>query len=187
VGEAPARRGRHELNPMNAVTATVTRVANVFATAARWAIGLCLLALLAAVAIQIFGRHVFHSTPAWTEVFASLMMTWLSFLGAAYAVRLDENMAITVLPDAMTGRMRTALLIVIGLVGMVFAVMLLQASIEQLTLLAGSRIIGLGVSTRWLYMSAPVALALMLLFLVERILLTLTTREGPETGNEIPL
>lgn len=172
---------------MLTVATIVSRVADVFAAVARWAIGLCLLALVAAVTTQIVGRHLLHATPSWTEVFASLMMTWLSFLGAAYAVRLDENMAIAVLPDMLSGRARTALLVVISLAGLVFAAMLMQASAEQLSLLGSSTIIGLGISTRWLYFSAPVACGLMLLFLVERLLLALTSPNGPETGNEVQL
>jgi TRAP-type C4-dicarboxylate transport system permease small subunit len=170
---------------MGAVTAFVSRLANVFARVTRWTIGLCLVGLLVAVSIQIFGRHVLHITPPWSEVSASLMMTWLSFLGAAYAVRLDENMAITVLPDGTSGWLRTALLVIIALVGMAFAFVMLTASMEQLTFLGGSTIIGLGISTRWLFMSAPVAFCLMILFLSERLLLALTTSQGPVTGNEI--
>jgi TRAP-type C4-dicarboxylate transport system permease small subunit len=169
---------------MLTVTAVMSRVVSVSAKVVRWAMGLCLLALLAAVSIQIFGRHVLHSTPAWSEVFASLMMTWLSFLGAAYAVRMDEHMAITVLPNFLGGRLRSALLAVISLVGLVFAVYLLRASLEQLSFLGNSTIIGLNLSTRWLFLSAPVASGLMVLFLVERLLLSVTTREGPVTGNE---
>jgi TRAP-type transport system small permease protein len=172
---------------METIVLTVSRIADVVAAAARWAVGLCLLALLAAVGIQIFGRHVLHATPSWTEVFASLMMTWLSFLGAAYAVRLDENMTIAVLPEALSGWPRTALLAIISLIGMAFAYMLLIASVEQLSLLGRSTIIGLGVSTRWLYISAPIAAGIMLLFLVERLLLALVTRSGPATGNEVTL
>ncbi|SFJ58655.1 TRAP transporter small permease [Aerobium aerolatum] len=169
------------------VASIVTRVADVVATVARWVIGLCLFALLAAVATQIFGRHVLHSTPSWTEVFASLMMTWLSFIGAAYAVRLDENMAIAVIPEALSGWARTILLVIIGIVGMIFGYLLLDASIEQLSLLGSSTIIGLGISTQWLYLSAPIAAGLMLLFLAERMLLALVTRDGPATKNEVSL
>lgn len=146
--------------------------------------GLCLIALLTAVSIQIVGRHVFHATPAWTEVFASLMMTWLSFLGAAYAVRADEHMAITVLPSLLKGWMRSAILALISLAGLIFSVYLLRASLEQLSLLGNSTIIGLDLSTRWLFLSATASSGLMVLFLIERLLLSLTTREGPVTGNE---
>jgi TRAP-type C4-dicarboxylate transport system permease small subunit len=172
---------------MKTIASIVTRVADVVAAVARWVIGLCLFALLAAVATQIFGRHVLHATPPWTEVFASLMMTWVSFIGAAYAVRLDENMAIQLLPDALSGWSRSAILVVISLIGMAFAYMLLVAAVEQLSLLGRSTIIGLSISTRWLYLSAPIASGLMLLFLAERLLLALVTREGPETGNEVSL
>lgn len=172
---------------MLAVIKVVSRVADVLAALTRWATGLCLLALLVAVSTQIIGRHVLHSTPAWAEVFASVMMAWLSLLGVAYAVRVDENMVIALLPDVLSGKARRALLVVISLTGLVFATMLLDASIEQLSLLGHSTIIGLNISTRWLFMSAPIAAGLMIIFLVERTLLALATRDGPTTGNETTL
>jgi TRAP-type C4-dicarboxylate transport system permease small subunit len=156
---------------MGMLTSIVVRLADLSSILLRWALGLTLAALLGAVAIQVVGRHVLHATPPWTEVFASLMMTWISFLGAAYAIRTNENMAITVLDETLRGPFRTGLGIIIALFSGWFAWLLLTAGTEQLFLVGNATIIGLPVSTVWLYLSAPVSAVFMFLFLLEGVLL----------------
>ena len=47
--------------------------------------GLCL--IVAAVAIQVFGRYVLNDTPTWAEAGALVLVIWVTMLGAAVGVR----------------------------------------------------------------------------------------------------
>ena len=60
--------------------ATIAKIALMVAVS-----GLCL--IVAAVAIQVFGRYVLNDTPTWAEAGALVLVIWVTMLGAAVGVR----------------------------------------------------------------------------------------------------
>ena len=71
----------------SAETGLLTRIN---APIARWCMKLAVAGLLAIVAIvfyQVFGRYVLNSSPTWTENFALVLVLYVTLLGAAVGVR----------------------------------------------------------------------------------------------------
>jgi TRAP-type C4-dicarboxylate transport system permease small subunit len=58
---------------------------------------LCL--LLIAVLWQVFSRFILHSPSSFTDELSRFLLIWLSFLGSAYLVTIQEHIAITILSD----------------------------------------------------------------------------------------
>ncbi|MGI6454589.1 MAG: TRAP transporter small permease [bacterium] len=52
---------------------------------------------------QVFTRYVLNNPSSWTEELARYMLIWVSFLGAAYAVRLKMHLSIDVLTENLSG------------------------------------------------------------------------------------
>ncbi|QKV18553.1 TRAP transporter small permease [Oricola thermophila] len=144
----------------------------------RLALGVGMVILFASVIVQVIGRYVFAYTPPWSEVTAALTLTWLTFLGAALAVRGDENLAVTLLPDRLRGCARIAVTIFIAFCGGLFAWVLISAGYDQMAIVSRARIIGLDLSAAWLYASAPVAAIFMLIFHLETALRAVTPCAG---------
>lgn len=147
----------------------IGRIAGICAILLRWFLGFGLALLLIAVIVQVGGRYLLNWTPAWAEVLSGLLLVWLTFLGAALAVRSDYNLRITLLPDKLAGIARKALVIVVAMATGAFAWVMLTAGIEQVQLTRASRILGMDLSSAWLYLSAPVSAAFMLVFLIEQV------------------
>lgn len=155
---------------MRPVTKWIGQLAEAVSHLLRWVLGLGLAILLATVLIQVAGRFVFSSTPPWAEALSGLLLTWISFLGAALAIRSDENLNIALLPGALPDVARNLLIAVVAAATGVFAWILVSAGTDQVELTASSRILGLNIASAWLYLCAPVSGALMLIFLVEQAL-----------------
>lgn len=160
----------------------LTVVASLLARLNYWCVALGTAALLGSVTIQVVGRYFFSYTPAWSSVLAAYLLTWITLLGAAYATRAGINLSVDLVERLLPARHRALLQIVIDLSCLMFAGILLVAGIHQVSVTSALRSYGLGVSASWLYLSAPVAAALMIIFLIERLLgrlLTLRKLESP--------
>ncbi len=154
----------------------VRLVAGAGAALLNLALGLGMIVLVISVITQVTGRYVFDWSPPWTEVMAGLLLTWMTFLGAALAIRSNENLSVTLLPDRLQGAASVALTVLIAFFGGLFAWVLLSAGYDQVHLVHRGRIIGLNLSAGWLYASAPVAAVFMLIFHVEAALAAIFER-----------
>ena len=86
----------------------------------RWADGIdrwldrvvgALLALITASLIyQVFGRYVLGRSPGWSEEVARFAIVWLTMFGTAACLRSGGHIAITVLLDAVSPKIRNTLL-----------------------------------------------------------------------------
>jgi TRAP-type C4-dicarboxylate transport system permease small subunit len=163
------------------IRSTVGALARACASGLRMVLGLGLAVLVITVTVQIVGRFVFKSTPVWTEALSGVLLTWLSFLGAAYALHSRESLAIDLLPKAAHGVVQAAMAFLVALAGGTFAWILLSAGLQQVELLGPSILMGLDIPTAWLYASAPVAAVFMLIFLIDGALTPASNQERDAT------
>lgn len=94
----------------------------------RWLIEIGALAIVALVAVitwQVFGRFVLDASPSWTEQAALVIMLWLVMLGAAAGVEEGFHIRIA-LAESLLGPQRAAWLrrlsaAIVALLGLVIA------------------------------------------------------------------
>ena len=60
--------------------------------------------IAAVVAAGVFWRYVLNNSLAWTEEVARYLLIWLAAVGSIVAMHRREHVAITILPDALSGR-----------------------------------------------------------------------------------
>src|SRR3954462_13746034 len=73
------------------------------------AAGVLLAICVAAVSTQIVLRYAFNAATSWSDPVASDSLAWLTFLGAAGAVRSDRNLHVRFVWPWLSPRARTVL------------------------------------------------------------------------------
>lgn len=144
---------------MQRVTAAINRVLEVAA--------MILLAVLCAVTfLGVVDRYLLQSGIGWTEELARFLLIWASLLSAATVVHRSAHFCITFLVDMLPARARRAIallthLAAIGVLGVVFV---LGVRVTRIMRIQTSPAMDLPMS--WIYLSLPVAMGVMLLFLI---------------------
>lgn len=73
-------------------------------------LGLILLTLVLALFYQVFGRYVIGRAPSWTEEVARMLVAWMAMLGTGACLRDGGHVAVGVLVNSVTPRVRLVLL-----------------------------------------------------------------------------
>ncbi len=130
------------------------------------ATGFIVLAMFCSLFLQVVSRYCFNAPLSWPEEVTMFLMAWMSFLGASVALRNWEHIGVDFVLERIHGQRRTALLIVIRLVALIFALFL---TVKGAVFVAESTNMvsdGLRISMVWPRLSMPVGGAFMILHLV---------------------
>lgn len=147
----------------------LVRVCDVMEETARL-IGIVLFAIMIVVVFyEVVARYLFNAPTFWSAALARLAMVWLVMLGLARGLRVKDNIRVDFLVEQMPRKLQIAAawlrLAAVAIFALVMVVFGLQLSIGSMNHMIG----GLQIAKAWLYLSVPVAGALILLFTVENI------------------
>lgn len=135
--------------------------------AVEWALIAIVTTMTLNVLWQVFTRFVIQSPSSYTEELARYLLVWLGLLGAAYAVGRKMHLAIDLLPQALTGRMKALLELVIQAIIFVFAAtVVLGGGIElvALTLVLQQVSAALQIKLGYVYLVLPLSGILMMFY-----------------------
>ena len=122
---------------------------------------------------QVIFRYVFNNPLIWTEEAARYSLIWMTMLGAAVATRMLAHIAIDTLLNRFQGKVRQRIGLVLDVMVLGFCALLLWFSLK-LTVVSGQAVsTGLKISMAWVYAAMPTGFFLMIIFLLERIVLTI--------------
>ena len=128
-----------------------------------------LMAIVACVAFQVFGRYVMNDTPTWAEAFALVLVIWVTMFGAAVGVRDAGHIGMESLLVLVPERIRVRLELVIhALVGIFGALMAYNGGLLAISVM-DYKIPTLGISEGLNHVPVAIAGALILLFSIEHI------------------
>ena len=128
-----------------------------------------LMAIVACVAFQVFGRYVMNDTPTWAEAFALVLVIWVTMFGAAVGVRDAGHIGMESLLVLVPEHIRVRLELVIhALVGIFGAVMAYNGGLLAISVM-DYKIPTLGISEGLNHVPVAIAGALILLFSIEHI------------------
>ena len=152
----------------------ITRVLATIATA--W------LALIVFVAVVF--RYMFNAPLTWSDEMAVSLFVWVSFLGAAVAMRENRHSGVDNLVAKLSGR-SLRIVQAITLVGVAMFLLIWTAKgIETLPILAIQNTPSLQISVSWVYAGLPVGSVLMLIQLIARTLDPNVEQSSPLGGIE---
>lgn len=121
------------------------------------------LAAFAVLAGQILSRHFFPYPLAWSEEAARFLFVWIVFLGAAYLVRLNGHIAITLLTARFPEPVHRCVYLVMQALVLGFAVIVCWHGIDVAWKVRKLPTIAMGISSAWEYAAVPVSAGLIAL------------------------
>ncbi len=131
-------------------------------------IGAVLLVAMCLVAVaKVASRYVLASPFSWTEELATILFSWVVFVGASLALKKNEHFSMDVLVDLLPrAPKRLVQTIGLGLVT-VFCVLIVCYGVRLAVLNWQVKTAVLEISRAWLYLAVPFGGALMLLRTIE--------------------
>jgi len=121
--------------------------------------------LVILLTIQVLSRYVFNAPLDYTEEASRFGLIWLVFVGSAYAAYLNEHFVVRMLVDSIKFPGRTAYLILVDVVVILFFVGLIYYGAKLAW--RNPRIEpALGLSMGWAYLAIPVGCTLMVYHLL---------------------
>jgi TRAP-type transport system small permease protein len=128
-----------------------------------------LMAIVACVSFQVFGRYIMNDTPTWAEALALVLVIWVTMFGAAVGVRDAGHIGMESLLVLVPEKMRLKLEIVIHvLVGIFGALMAYNGTLLAMSVM-DYKIPTLGLPEGINHVPVAIAGALILLFSIEHI------------------
>jgi len=129
-----------------------------------------LVAIIAAVAYQVFGRYVLNDTPTWAEALAMVLVLYVTMLGAAVGVRDAGHIGMESLLILVPEAVRLKLEIVIHALVAVFGALMAWNGATLAESVWGYNIPTLGIPEGLNHVPVTAAGALIVLFSVEHII-----------------
>ncbi len=116
----------------------------------------------------VIARYVLHQPLVWSDELASTLFLWLGMLGAALAIRRNENLRMNTVVNRLPHALRVFAEPLSLAVMLAFVALVLPASIEHVQMEMIVITPTLEISSSWRAAAMPAALVLMALFLVLR-------------------
>ena len=148
------------------VETLLERVNSVVLVVFRW-LTVGLVAVMTTIVLSgVFFRYVLNDALPWSEEIAKFLMVWMTFVAAPLAFRAGALVAINAVPNALKGRARQLLLVIIQLV----IISLMVAFVDRGSFLAKNAYIQrastIDLSITYVYIAMPIgALSIALLSL----------------------
>ncbi len=176
AAQAAQAAGTEQLAPA-APAGWYTRLCRRLARGCMWLGIVGLVALIAAVSWQVFGRYVLNATPTWAESLALLLVLYVTMLGVAVGVRDAGHIGLESFLVLAPERVRHKMELLIHACILAFGV----AMAWNCAFLAHSvwsyRLPTLWISEGWKYVPAAIAGVLIVLFSVEHLVALWQGRE----------
>jgi TRAP-type C4-dicarboxylate transport system permease small subunit len=84
-----------------------------------------LMAIVACVSFQVFGRYVMNDTPTWAEALALVLVIWVTMFGAAVGVRdaghIGMESLLVLVPDRIRNRLEILIHFLVAIFGALMA------------------------------------------------------------------
>ncbi|MEQ8895504.1 MAG: TRAP transporter small permease [Roseovarius sp.] len=157
-------------------------VKNSLALILRWILTAMVLAMTLLILGQVFWRYVLEAPFVWSEELSLLLMTWITFLGAALLLMRNEHLGIEVFIEKMPPLAAKASLLLGRALVLLFCICLVYGAWILMEKTRNSITPGLQISVAWQYGGAFVGGILMALVALEQFVRGLLNLDESETG-----
>src|SRR5512136_2063238 len=140
--------------------------------------------------VTVFTRYLLNFVPSWSEEVPRYLLVWITYLGAALAVKFKEHISLDVFFNLMPLRARqvghlllNGLIAVVGTIMVVYGIALVSQFKDDL-------MESIPVTNFWLYLVMPISGTLMLLFIIQdtwKGILRLGKEEAPSSSEMVPI
>jgi TRAP-type C4-dicarboxylate transport system permease small subunit len=142
------------------------------------------------ICLAVFTRYLLNYVPSWSEEVPRYLLVWISYMGAALAVKYKEHISLDFFFNMMPIRARQVghiiLNVLIGIVG----VIMLVFGIGLVRQFGDDLMESIPVKNFWLYLAMPISGALMVLYVIQdtmKGILGLGEEKEPESSDMVPI
>lgn len=115
----------------------------------------------------VFTRYIINYVPSWSEEIPRYLLVWITYLGAALAIKFKEHISLDVFFNLMPLKARqVGHLILNGLIAIVATIMVIYG-IGLLNHFGDDKMESIPLTNFWLYLVMPISGTLMLLYLAQ--------------------
>jgi len=128
---------------------------------------LLMLAMVTIIFSQVVARYALGNSLTWSEEVGRHIFVWLTFLGAALAVRTKGHVALDMLVNHLPRKLQVAVLGLGHLVMMIFAAVLIYAGVYMITLGSRQMSAALQIPMKYIYIILPISGVLIIFYLLK--------------------
>jgi len=134
--------------------------------ASRAALLLIMATMVSVILAQVFARYVLNAAMAWPEELTIFLLSWMTFIGSAIALKSWQHIGITLFANMLSINYRKFLSILVKLTVLFFAVFLTYTGVILVQKSTHMVSDGLRISMMWPRLSMPVGGVIMILHTV---------------------
>ena len=133
----------------------------------KWVMIIMTCVIFSITTFTVFTRYIINYVPSWSEEIPRYLLVWITYLGAALAVKFKEHISLDVFFNMMPLKARqVGHLILNGLIAIV-AVIMVVYGIGLLNHFGDDKMESIALTNFWLYLVMPISGTLMLLYLAQ--------------------
>jgi TRAP-type C4-dicarboxylate transport system permease small subunit len=140
---------------------------------------LILMVMVATVAANVFGRFLLGVSIQWGEEVAKIMLTYLTFFGAAFAMRDNSHYSFDFIIQKLPGRMKSFFRVSRWMIIIVISVLLFYWSAEVTLKIRDWIMPSTGISRSLVYGAAPAGIFLLTIYSVNHLIEEIRTISRP--------
>jgi len=135
-------------------------------------IAVFLFAMVIIATVEVFRRYVLGLSFVWADELVRFAMVWMTFLGGAYGYRKKELISFDFLQNAIPEKFKALGQLVITLIGLVFVAFIFKIGLEfsLSDVSVGQESMCMRISMVFVYISIPVGMGAMILFMLDDII-----------------
>jgi TRAP-type C4-dicarboxylate transport system permease small subunit len=146
--------------------------------------------IFAIICFAVFTRYLLNYVPSWSEEVPRYLLVWISYLGAALAVKYKEHISLDYFFNLLPIRARqvghlilNVLIAIVGVIMLVFGIGLVRQFGDDL-------MESIPVKNFWLYLAMPISGGLIVLYIIRdttRGILGLGEQKEPSSSDMVPI
>jgi TRAP-type C4-dicarboxylate transport system permease small subunit len=143
------------------------RILDRITTVVKWTMVSMACVIFFITTFTVFTRYVLNFVASWSEEIPRYMLVWITYLGAALAIKFKEHISLDVFFNLMPLRARqVGYLLLNGLIAVV-AVIMVVYGIGLVRHFGDDKMESIPLTNFWLYLAMPLSGTLILLYLVQ--------------------
>lgn len=127
------------------------------------------------IVMEVVRRYVFHSASQWGEETARYAFVFMSYIGAAEAIKSRSHLKIDMFQRFMSRKQLFASYLLTDVCFIVLAVLVVRFSLKvvQLQIETGTMMQGLDLNLAWAHAAVPIGWLLIFIRLIQRVFITI--------------
>jgi len=160
---------------------TYERLLDILTAIAKWAMLVLASGIFIIICVTVFTRYILNVVPSWSEEVPRYLLVWITYLGAAICVRLQEHISLDIFFNRMPVRARRLGHLVLNLMVGAVGIIMVVYGLGLVRQFGDDLMESIPVKNVWLYLSMPISGSLIALYVILEVWRGILGLNAPET------